>query len=426
MAMSGELAEASDILTGAMVARAVEPDAGEGRVHGQGNCLNCGAALLGRHCHDCGQKSHVHRTLYAFFHDFLHSVVHFDGKIWQTLPMLLWRPGDLTRRYVHGERAKFVSPLAMFLFTVFLTFAAFNWLSPNDVKLDAPVVAVSAERQYLADRRAILDDIAKLEADKKSAIARGAPDNQWMDGEIARHGERLKALEAQRGQEIRGSELAARKFSLEKGRIETEIARLENEFAAAQKAGKPTAEIEKRLNSERLAIKLLGSAATTLSNDRQDDRSKVLSDIEFPGSGQLRSAIKHASENPQLLLYKIQSNAYKLSWALIPISLPFMWLLFFWQRRFKMFDHAVFVTYSLTFMMLLVTICAILIQFPMTEVIGGLALALLPPIHMYRQLHQAYETTRFGAFWRMCVLAIFSITALALFAIMIVTLGVTA
>ena len=103
-----------------------------------------------------------------------------------------------------------------------------------------------------------------------------------------------------------------------------------------------------------------------------------------------------------------------------------MWLLFFWRRRFKMFDHAVFVTYSLTFMMLLGTICAILIQFPATEIVGGLALALVPPIHMYRQLHHAYQTSRFGAFWRMCVLTIFSVTALMLFAIMIVTLGVTA
>jgi hypothetical protein len=58
-------------------------------------------------------------------------------------------------------------------------------------------------------------------------------------------------------------------------------------------------------------------------------------------------------------------------------------------------------------------------------VIGGLALAFLPPIHMYRQLHQAYETTRFGAFWRMCALTMFAITALSLFAIMIVTLGIT-
>jgi hypothetical protein len=125
------------------------------------------------------------------------------------------------------------------------------------------------------------------------------------------------------------------------------------------------------------------------------------------------------------MLYKIQSNAYKYSWALIPISVPFVWLLFFWRRRFKMFDHAVFVTYSLTFMMLLGVVCAMLIQYPATEPIGGIALAFAPPIHMYRHIHHAYETSRFGAFWRMCLLTVFAMTALTLFATLVVTLGVT-
>ena len=35
------------------------------------------------------------------------------GKIWRTLPMLAWRPGELTRRYIEGERARFVSPMAL-------------------------------------------------------------------------------------------------------------------------------------------------------------------------------------------------------------------------------------------------------------------------------------------------------------------------
>ncbi len=424
--MSGDLAGAADIFTGAVIARVVEPDAGEGQVNNDGHCLNCGATLTGAHCHACGQKGQLHRTLHAFGHDFLHSVLHFDGKIWRTLPMLFWRPGDLTRRYVHGERAKFVSPLALFLFTVFLTFATFNWLVPSEINPNTVVTAGSAQREYLADRKNILDDIAKLEADKKAAIASGTPGYQWMDGEIARYRNNLKTLEEGRGKEIRRAEIAARKISLEKGKIETEIARLESELAAAKNAGKPTDTITEELEGAKLGVKLVGGAADALAKGDTSSSNWTFTDPRFPGAKRLNEAFKHASENPQLLLYKIQSNAYKFSWALIPISVPFVWLLFFWRRRFKMFDHAVFVTYSLTFMMLLGTICAILIQFPATEIVGGLALALVPPIHMYRQLHHAYHTSRFGAFWRMCVLTIFSVTALMLFAIMIVTLGVTA
>ena len=38
--------------------------------------------------------------------------------------MLAWRPGELTRRYIDGQRARFISPIALFLFCVFLMFAA--------------------------------------------------------------------------------------------------------------------------------------------------------------------------------------------------------------------------------------------------------------------------------------------------------------
>ncbi|HEV2078531.1 MAG TPA: DUF3667 domain-containing protein, partial [Allosphingosinicella sp.] len=97
-------------VTGGLIARAVEPEAGEQR-SGAGDCracLNCGTPVTANFCPECGQQAHVHRTLGAFWHDIAHSVLHFEGKIWRTLPLLAWKPGELTRRYVEGERARFV------------------------------------------------------------------------------------------------------------------------------------------------------------------------------------------------------------------------------------------------------------------------------------------------------------------------------
>ncbi|MFN3515543.1 MAG: hypothetical protein ACK4YM_00080 [Novosphingobium sp.] len=51
-------------------------------------CLNSGPALIGSHCHACGQAAHVSRTLGAFFVDLLPGG-HFAGTIWRTLPLLL-------------------------------------------------------------------------------------------------------------------------------------------------------------------------------------------------------------------------------------------------------------------------------------------------------------------------------------------------
>jgi hypothetical protein len=94
----------ADVATGVVVAKAVEPDPEGGRSGIAGNgaqtCANCGCILQGAHCHVCGQKAKVHRTLAAFGHDFLHSILHFEGKIWRTVPMLALQPGQLTRRYI--------------------------------------------------------------------------------------------------------------------------------------------------------------------------------------------------------------------------------------------------------------------------------------------------------------------------------------
>lgn len=419
--MSGELAGAADIIAGAALARAVEPEAGEGRSATERVCLNCGATLMGAHCHMCGQKAHVHRTLHEFGHDILHSVLHFDGKIWRTLPMLFWKPGDLTRRYVHGERAKFVSPLALFLFSVFLAFATFNWLVPDaGSSVTAPESIEFVRKEYQTDRKEIEDAIALLEAEKKADPA----DAERIDAKIARNQERLQRLEDGRGRQLREMEAANEKFLSERSKIEADIARLEDRIAAARKAGQPTAKLEEELNGAKMAARVITTAAGGLENGIEDTSNWNFTDLNFPGSGALNKAVKTAKKNPQLLLYKIQSNAYKYSWSLIPISVPFVWLLFFWRRRFKMFDHAVFVTYSITFMMLLGIICAILINTGF-GVIGGLLLAFYPPIHMYRQIHHAYETSRFGAFWRMCFLSFFAMTALMLFTMLVVSLGAT-
>jgi Protein of unknown function (DUF3667) len=420
--MSGELAGAADIITGAALARAVEPEAGEGR-GAEKACLNCGTALIGAHCHMCGQKAHVHRTLHEFGHDILHSVLHFDGKIWRTLPLLFWKPGDLTRRYVHGERAKFVSPLALFLFSVFLTFATFNWLVPDGgASIQAPDTIESVRKEYLADRKEIEDAIAALEAEKKAVPQADAADIERIEAKIARNRERLQSIEDGRGRELRQMEAANEQFFSEKRKIDADIEQLETRLAAARKAGKPTKKLEEDLEGAKMAARVIDTAAGGLQNGLDEDTDWTFTDLNFPGSGALNKAVKTAGKNPQLLLYKIQSNAYKYSWALIPISVPFVWLLFFWRRRFKMFDHAVFVTYSITFMMLLGIICAILINTGFGP-IGGLLLAFYPPIHMYRQLHHAYQTSRFGAFWRMCFLSFFAMTALMLFTMLIVSLG---
>jgi hypothetical protein len=325
--------------------------------------------LIGDYCHECGQSGYVHRTLGAFWHDVAHSVLHFDGKIWRTLPLLAWKPGDLTRRYIDGQRARFVSPMALFLFSVFLMFAVISIL--------------------------------------------GGPFATSGNGVVDAR------------QELRG----------EQAKASSKLERLAKRRAKAVAAGKPTS----RFDADIAEVKRELALETTLANahimraEADAQRDAKASDGESmrigfrTGWAPLDKAIDKAEANPSLLLYKVQTNAYKFSWALIPISVPFVWLMFLHRRRYRQYrayDHTVFVTYSIAFMSLGFIALSLLRPLGLGETLTGLAIVFVPPIHMYRQLRGAYSLSRWSAAWRTFLLLNFAAVAASLFLMLLVMLGV--
>jgi hypothetical protein len=80
------------------------------------SCLNCGAALTGAYCAQCGQKAvNPDPTLKGFAHETTHELVHWDGKIPATLKTLFLRPGVLTVDFLEGRRARWLMPLRVYL-----------------------------------------------------------------------------------------------------------------------------------------------------------------------------------------------------------------------------------------------------------------------------------------------------------------------
>jgi hypothetical protein len=131
-----------------------------------------------------------------------------------------------------------------------------------------------------------------------------------------------------------------------------------------------------------------------------------------------------SSRNPELAIYKLQQTFYKFSFLLVPLSIPFVALLFLWRRSTTFYDDGVFVLYSLTFMSLLIMVSAFAMR--LGGAWGGLALGALPcviPAHMFFQLKGAYGLGDFSALWRTIVLLVFCMIVLTLFALAIVWLG---
>jgi len=136
----------------------------------------------------------------------------------------------------------------------------------------------------------------------------------------------------------------------------------------------------------------------------------------------LDKKILHKLENPELAIYKLQNGAYKLAFLLAPISLPFVWLLFFWKRGMTLFDHTVFILYSLSFVSLLFIVLSLISMLPaVSEFVALLILAI--PLHFYFHLKGSYSLGWFSALWRLPLLIMFSVLSLTLFLLAILAVG---
>ena len=373
--MSEELEAAGALVTASAVAAQIDAARGAA-VHGgakpdDGTCRNCGAVLAGAYCHACGQSAHLHRSLLHLVEEVLHGVLHFDAKGWRTLPLLVARPGLLTRRYIDGQRMRYVSPLALFLFTVFLMFFAASFSS------------------FVAEP---MGDEAGARAELERSIAdAGAAEAKAQAALAAAQGDASTAAEAQEAlTEAKAERIAA----------QAALGAIGLGRAASSAAG---------------AVSGAGSGP---SRGKHDWTSELRNNAAPTGNAWLDAAIHRAVDNPELLAYKLKSSAYKFSFMLVPISLPFLWLLFALRRDIAVYDHAVFVLYSLSFMSLLAIAFVLLVSTSWGSPIAALLL-LVVPVHMAMQLRETYGLGIAATLWRTAALLVFASLASLLFLVFI-------
>jgi hypothetical protein len=334
--MSIDVEAAGAAVTAALVAGELESrTAGSPHPSAAQVCANCGVELQGAYCHACGQHAHVHRSLWHMLEEGLHGLLHFDTKSWRTLPLLIARPGLLTRRYIQGQRVRYVSPLALFLFSVFLMFLVVSQLSEPLANF-----SVSSARPGDFSRAGLAVD-----STAPDAPATGGP-------ETAAQGADANAAPA-----------------------------------------KPKPKL------------------------------KVNFVLPHWPEGIANEKVQQALRNPDLTLYRIKDISYKFSFMLIPISLPFLWLMFCRRRDVAVYDHVVFSMYSLSFMSLWAILFVLLAEWSVTARWVPWAF-LIPPFHMYLHLRESYSLSGFAAVWRTCLLLVVAGTVFLAFLLTVVGLSV--
>ena len=123
--------------------------------HDQENCLNCGEPVQGKFCSNCGQEVHQHKyNFWGMVKHFVFDLLHFEGKFFLTLKLLLLKPGRPAIDYVSGKKASYFDPVKMYLFISAFTFFIFpfilNFKGPIE---DIHILATPSERLSEASRQ---------------------------------------------------------------------------------------------------------------------------------------------------------------------------------------------------------------------------------------------------------------------------------
>jgi hypothetical protein len=144
------------------------------------NCLNCRTRLRGQYCGNCGQRSRNRLiSIWQLLQEAFGDLLELDSRLWRTVFPLLIRPGQLTKDYLEGRRARYMPPFRTYL-VLSVIFFVVAFFDPQDglslfLEPEAPPTA---------------EEIAALEEQKLKEKA-----EQEEQLEVAR--QKLQALEAE-------------------------------------------------------------------------------------------------------------------------------------------------------------------------------------------------------------------------------------
>ena len=121
--------------------------------------------MSGHFCHQCGQETVLHPpSTREFLHEFIGHYVALEGKLLQTMKLLLLKPGQLSLEYMRGRRVRYIEPLRVYLTFSLIFFAVFKFMGEDHhigkVKFEG-VPVIKADSEDAPDRKKAAQAAAK-------------------------------------------------------------------------------------------------------------------------------------------------------------------------------------------------------------------------------------------------------------------------
>ena len=117
---------------------------------GGATCPNCGDARSGAFCAVCGQNDRNYvRGLGSVGWDLCRESFEVDSRLLQTLKLLLFKPGSLTTEFSRNRRARYMSPVRLYLFASFLFVLVLSFAMPDSLSEGAVMAGADPEESPL-------------------------------------------------------------------------------------------------------------------------------------------------------------------------------------------------------------------------------------------------------------------------------------
>ncbi len=374
---------------------------GSGRGHPKRSglpCLNCGEVVEDRFCTSCGQlATDFHRPWWDLVATSLGDTFLFDSRLARTIPLLLFKPGRLTRNYLDGQRSRYVPPFRMLLLTSVLFFLAVFGLSDRMGWFQEWKVNFSPSGDFYLGPET---------------------DADWSQKNIERAEEGLVRAEAARSK----AQASAGLTSSDLADLEADIADAKSDLEDAKKDQKDVEAVQSTLQ-------------TVIGPDGKIDRAALRQSIvesagpdATPGSidqqYQIASRAADVYENQDRFGARMREWAPRFSLFLFPILTLLLCIAYAWRRHFFVFDHLVTALHFQTFMYGLATVNLLIAAF-VPAILGWAASisALILFVYLYRQLRVTYGSGHVQSFLRALFLSFAGLTALSSLAVGLVVLS---
>lgn len=357
-------------------------------------CANCGTELKGLYCYTCGQTADDHHR--SFFHlvwEAIEGLFHLDGRLWRTLPPLLFRPGLLNRDLLERRIQRHVPPLRLFFVALLLfMFAAEHRLESlreagvertreaqaiahDPVKLQAALVAIQAEAN-----KDYADDLQEARSDHDEAVKAAENDADRAKAETDYQQDVADAAKS-RDQEVVDGDARVRKGEAEGFDMFTvtpeQAKRYADDKTFAADADKPATDFKARF----------------------------------------KNAIHRVMSNLDLFYVTLFTWAHRLAIVLWPIMGFSLGLLYVHKRKYFIYDHMLVAANMLSFLFLTNAVA-----FSLPFDLGGwfsLVLMVWTPVNFFMTLRGAYGSSILGAILKTLIL-----WGMATFSFVCVLLGV--